>query len=92
MEKSMSELEAKKQAAQAKKPPRYMTRREAAKYANEVLGVPVRASTIAKKAMRGAGPKPDSFYGKVELFTPETIESWVLNDLCAGRPAKLDAA
>jgi hypothetical protein len=88
----MAKLEAEKQAAQVKKLPRYMTRREAAKYANDVLGVPVRPSTIAKKAMVGAGPKPDSFYGKVELFTPETIESWVLNHLCAGKPAKLNAA
>jgi hypothetical protein len=90
--KPMPELETEKHTAQAKKSPRYMTRREAAKYASEVLGVPVRASTIAKKAMKGAGPKPDSFYGRVELFTPETIESWVLSELCADRPTKLDAA
>jgi hypothetical protein len=88
----MAKLEAENQAAPAKKPSRYMTRREATKYANEVLGVPVRASTLAKKAMKGAGPKPDSFYGKVELFTPETIEDWVLNELCADKPSKLDAA
>lgn len=77
---------------QAKKPPRYMTRREAARYAKEVLGVPVTVSTIAKKAMNGSGPKPNSFYGKTELFTAQTIESWVLNDLCAGKPSKLNAA
>jgi hypothetical protein len=72
--------------------PRYMTRREAAKYANEVLGVPVKESTIAKKAMKGAGPKPDRFYGKVELYTPKTIENWVMEELCAARPTKLNAA
>jgi|SRR6266566_9247025 hypothetical protein len=72
--------------------PRYLTRRDATKYVNEVLGIPLKESTIAKKAMRGTGPKPDSFYGKVELFTPQTIENWALNDLCANKPHKLNAA
>jgi hypothetical protein len=72
--------------------PVYMTRRQAVQHVREKLGVPVKESTIAKKAMRGAGPKPDRFYGKVELFTPETIEKWVLSELCASKPMKLNAS
>lgn len=79
-------------APSTKKLPRYLTRREAIKFINETLGVPVRGSTIAKKAMKGAGPKPDGFYGRAELYTPETIENWVLHELCGNKPAKLDAA
>jgi hypothetical protein len=71
--------------------PRYMTRRQAVKHVQEKLGVPVKESTFAKKAMRGTGPKPDSYYGKVELFTVETIEEWVLRELCASKPMKLNA-
>jgi hypothetical protein len=76
------------QAAQ----PRYLTRREAVRHVRTTLGVPLKESTIAKKAMRGTGPKPDSFYGKVELFTAKTIEEWVLGELCAPKPTKLDAS
>jgi hypothetical protein len=72
---------------------KYLTRRGAVEHVRNVLGIPIRESTIAKKSMKRnrTGPTPDAFYGKVELFFPETIERWALSELCGDRPFKLGA-
>jgi hypothetical protein len=77
-------------AAKAKLP-RYLTRRGAVEYINNVIGIPVKESTLAKKAMRGTGLPPDRYYGKVELFFPETVERWALRELCGDKPFRLEA-
>jgi hypothetical protein len=78
-------------AAEKTENPRYLTRRGAVAHVRNVLGIPIRESTIAKKSMNGTGPPPDKFYGKVELFFPETIERWALSELCGDKPFKLGA-
>jgi hypothetical protein len=70
--------------------PRYLTRRQAVAYANETLGVPMKAGTYAKKAMKGRGMKPDLYYGRIELFTPETVERYVFGELTGSEPFNLE--
>lgn len=69
-----------------------LTRKDAVKFVNDELGIPLKASTLAKKAMRGEGPRPASYYGKVELHTRKSIRDWALTNLCSDKPAKLGAA
>jgi hypothetical protein len=54
-----------------------ITRVQLATLANEVLGVPVKVSTIEKAAHRGTGPKPAARYGKAFLYDPDEGLAWV---------------
>ena len=65
---------------------RYLTRRAALPYVNEKHGIPVKKSTIDKKP-----PRADAFYGKVELYYPETIDDWALKELVGDKKFKLGA-
>jgi hypothetical protein len=67
---------------------RYLTRRGASKYLNE-KGVPVKVSTINKSRMDGGGPEPDLYYGRQELFLPETVERWAQQHLLSRKPKLL---
>jgi hypothetical protein len=67
----------------------YLTRRAASKHLND-RGVPVKYSTINKMRMLGNGPEPDLYYGRKELFLPETIERWAEEYLLSRKPALLD--
>jgi hypothetical protein len=69
---------------------RYLTRRAASKHLNE-KGVPVKVSTINKSRMDGDGPVPDLYYGRQELFLPETVERWAEEHLLSRKPRRLDA-
>ena len=66
-----------------------LTRRDAVKFVNDELGIPLKESTFAKKAMNGETPKPASFYGKTELHSKKTIRDWALAELCTDKPQKL---
>ncbi len=68
-----------------------LTRNDAVAFVNAELGIPLKASTFAKKAMRGEGPRPVSYYGRRELYTAKDIKDWALT-LCTDEPAKLGAA
>ena len=69
-----------------------LTRKDAVKFVNDELGIPLKESSFAKKAMRGETPRPASFYGRVELHTKKSIRDWALGSLCTDKPAKLGAA
>jgi hypothetical protein len=68
---------------------RLLTRRTLVRYVNEKLGIPLKLNSLNKMALRGAAPEPDGYYGRVELFTEETAETWALESLCTDKPAKL---
>jgi hypothetical protein len=68
-----------------------LTRRDAVRFVNDELGIPLKHSTWAKKAMRGEAPPPASYYGKVELHTRKAVREWALS-LCTDKPAKLNTA
>lgn len=67
-----------------------LTRKDAIKFINDELGIPVAESTLDKKAMKGEGPTPAAYYGKRELYSAKTIKDWALG-LCSDEPAKLGA-
>jgi hypothetical protein len=69
-----------------------MTRKAAVEHINKKLGIPLKLSSFAKKAMRGETLTPDGYYGKTELYKPARVESWALDTLCTAKPAKLNAA
>ena len=54
---------------------RMMRRREAAKYL-EVRGIPISATTLAKKATIGGGPKFRKF-DRVTLYTSADLDAWI---------------
>lgn len=69
-----------------------LTRKDAVRYVNNELGIPLTESTLEKKAMRGEGPRPASFYGRVALYSRATLRDWALTNLCSDKPANLGAA
>jgi hypothetical protein len=69
-----------------------LTRKAAVEHINRKLGIPLKLSSFAKKAMRRETPKPDGYYGKTELYKPARIERWALETLFTDKPAKLNAA
>jgi hypothetical protein len=70
----------------------FLTRKDGVKHIRAKLGIPVTNSTFAKKAMRRKTPRPDGYYGRMELYRPKTLEDWALSELCSDKPAKLGAA
>jgi hypothetical protein len=55
--------------------PRYRTRREAAKYLTEELGLPITWTTLQKLACTGGGP-PYRIFGNRALYTDEDLDAW----------------
>jgi hypothetical protein len=66
-----------------------LTRRALVEHINGKLGIPLKKSSFDKLAMKGETPRPDGYYGKVELYRPETGEKWALEKLISARPATL---
>jgi len=64
--------------------PTRFTRREAVKFLKEQHGIPLTYSTLKKLCALGEGPEPDECWGRYELFTGDTLLSWVRKRL---RPA-----
>jgi hypothetical protein len=68
-----------------------LTRKDAVKFIQDELGIPVKKSTFDKKRMYGEGPKPAGYYGRTELFTRPDVMEWALR-LFSDKPTKLNAA
>ena len=68
-----------------------LTRKDAVKFVNDELGIPLKEFELCQEGMRGETPRPASFYGRVELHTRKSIREWALGSLCTDRPAKLGA-
>jgi hypothetical protein len=56
--------------------PRLLRRREAAKYLRDTWGVPCAEKTLAKLAVVGGGPS-FRLYGRIPLYEPDQLDSWV---------------
>ena len=68
----------------------FLTRRAVVQRVNDVKGIPLKLSSFAKLAMRGEAPEPDAYYGKVELYKPETVEQWAEERLLSRKPQTLN--
>jgi hypothetical protein len=66
-----------------------LTRKGLVQHINDVIGVSLKLSSFEKLAMLGDTPEPDAFYGKVELFSPETAERWARERLLSRKRAVL---
>ena len=66
-----------------------VTRKGLVKHINEATGVPLTKSSFDKLAMLGQTPKPDAYYGKVELYKPSRGEAWARERLCSRVPVNL---
>jgi hypothetical protein len=66
----------------------FMTRKQMAEYIRQEHGVPVKHSSIEKLAAQGR-LKADKFYGKCELYTPQTADTFVENELLSDRRLSL---
>jgi hypothetical protein len=66
---------------------KYRTRREAIEYVRTEFGVPLTKSHLDKDRMTNGDPKPDAFYGRVELFTEPTLKKYALK-LITDKPAR----
>lgn len=53
--------------------PKYLRRRQAARYLNDEWGLPTAASTLAKKAVVGGGPVFHSA-GRIPLYSIEALD------------------
>src|SRR3954462_7461892 len=65
--------------------PRYLRRKQAAQYLNDVWGIPTARSTLAKKAVVGGGPAFHSA-GRIPLYSPEELDRYAKAKL--GKPRK----
>jgi hypothetical protein len=65
--------------------PKYLRRREAARYLNDDWGIPTAASTLAKKAVTGGGPIFHSA-GRIPLYGVEELDRYAKEKL--GKPRK----
>jgi hypothetical protein len=55
--------------------PRYLRRRQAARYLNDDWGLPTAASTLAKKAVVGGGPAFHSA-GRIPLYDRDELDRY----------------
>jgi hypothetical protein len=67
---------------------RFFTRKEAAQRVRD-HGIPLTDGTFENMCCRGAGPEPDSQWGRRILYTPEKIDGWIADRL---RKSRDDAA
>jgi hypothetical protein len=65
--------------------PKYLRRKQAARYLNDDWGVPTAASTLAKKAVIGGGPAFHSA-GRIPLYSVEELDRYAKARL--GKPRK----
>jgi hypothetical protein len=65
--------------------PKYLRRKQAARYLNDDWGVPTAASTLAKKAVVGGGPAFHSA-GRIPLYSVEELDRYAKAKL--GKPRK----
>jgi hypothetical protein len=65
--------------------PRYLRRRQAARYLNDDWGLPTAASTLAKLAVVGGGPAFHSA-GRIPLYERDELDRYAKAKL--GRPRK----
>jgi hypothetical protein len=65
--------------------PKYLRRRQAARYLNDEWGLPTAASTLAKKAVVGGGPAFHSA-GRIPLYAIEELDRYAKAKL--GKPRR----
>ena len=65
--------------------PRYLRRKPAAEYLNDVWGIPTKPSTLAKKAVVGGGPSFHSA-GRIPLYSRDELDRYAQAKL--GKPRK----
>jgi hypothetical protein len=65
--------------------PKYLRRKQAARYLNDDWGVPTAATTLAKKAVVGGGPAFHSA-GRIPLYSVEELDRYAKAKL--GKPRK----
>jgi hypothetical protein len=65
--------------------PKYLRRRQAARYLNDDWGLPTAASTLAKKAVVGGGPVFHSA-GRIPLYDRDELDRYAKAKL--GKPRK----
>jgi hypothetical protein len=68
-----------------------MTRREAAKYCTEKLGLPITPGTLMRMASTGDGP-PYSMWGNKAIYEEPELERWAESRLSARRRSTSEAA
>jgi hypothetical protein len=71
--------------------PKYLRRRQAARYLNDEWGLPTAASTLAKKAVVGGGPAFHSA-GRIPLYAIEELDRYAKAKLGNPRRSTSDAA
>jgi hypothetical protein len=65
--------------------PKYLRRKPAADYLNDIWGLPTKASTLAKVAVLGGGPAFHSA-GRIPLYAIEELDRFALAKL--GKPRR----
>jgi hypothetical protein len=69
----------------------YLTRKQAADFLTEELGLPVTHKTLTKWASVGGGPDYQIF-GKYAVYTPDNLITWATAKLSAVRGSTSEAA
>jgi hypothetical protein len=70
--------------------PRYLTRRQAVRFINDELSLPLGDSTFTKDCANGRGPIPAKQFGTRHLYTPDELTRWA-EARCRPVAAKADS-
>jgi hypothetical protein len=69
---------------------KYLTRKQAADFLTEELGLPITHKTLTKVASVGGGPQYQLF-GKYAVYTPSNLTTWAMAKLSAVRGSTSEA-
>lgn len=68
--------------------PRRMRREQAARYLQEVHGIPLEPRTLANRNASGLGPKPE-YFGTIPYYRPEVLDQFAVTCFTPESPVTL---